>query len=570
MGEGRQSRAVRWVLLFSLLFVLLISCSQSRTYQISVASGRVVPRFGGSLTVGIVGSPGVLNPLLAQTPNAEQIDELIYQGLTCIGSHGVPYPCLASSWQVQNGGKNYIFYLRKGVKFANGELFDAQDVIDTVSILTSSSFQNVNPSLYNTWQHVTAKELNKYEVEFDLPAPSSSFLVAAAIGILPYQAFQNGVKSLFFNSHNGAKAYGTGPYRVEGFYDNGARVTLVRNPYYKPKPYISSISFESFSNIQLAAEALERGEIDMLPGIQPNMISQLEQHAGIHFASSLLFDYVDILFNQSSGVPYFHQLAVREAFALAVRRRQILNKVLKGYGVVDIGPIPPSLWAYESSIDHSEYNLAQANLLLEKSGWVYTTDALVMAKGKKFPKAVRPIRWNGKVALEPTLVVPDMYPYPQVARILAADWSKIGAKVKVKVVPSVQFVINYLESKKFDLALTAWDIGPDPNQLSIWSYQAESSPNGYNFTSMPKDVFVDHYLQVAATTTSKPDVLKAYTEFANRLNSDIPALFLYDPDYIVAFSNVLKHIQLPDGMDPSGLFSEVGRWYIYVAQVKKR
>jgi len=142
MGEGRQSRAVRWVLLFSLLFVLLISCSQSRTYQISVASGRVVPRFGGSLTVGIVGSPGVLNPLLAQTPNAEQIDELIYQGLTCIGSHGVPYPCLASSWQVQNGGKNYIFYLRKGVKFANGELFDAQDVIDTVSILTSSSDMN--------------------------------------------------------------------------------------------------------------------------------------------------------------------------------------------------------------------------------------------------------------------------------------------------------------------------------------------------------------------------------------------------------------------------------------------
>src|SRR5437588_984365 len=98
---------------------LLTSCSLSSLPN--MASTQAGPRRGGTVTEAVVGNVLTLNPLFEQNGNDQDIDSLVYQGLTTVGPDQASAPKLAKSWTVSSDGLTYTCVLQTGVKWADGQ-----------------------------------------------------------------------------------------------------------------------------------------------------------------------------------------------------------------------------------------------------------------------------------------------------------------------------------------------------------------------------------------------------------------------------------------------------------------
>ena len=118
---------------FFLFSLLLISCSQSPGYNPSTRQGK----YGGYLYLATTSDPKSFNPILAKETSTTQITSLIFEGLTRINAETLEVePNLASRWDVSSDGKVWTFYLRKDVKWNDGEEFTA----DCLNSLDGSVF----------------------------------------------------------------------------------------------------------------------------------------------------------------------------------------------------------------------------------------------------------------------------------------------------------------------------------------------------------------------------------------------------------------------------------------------
>ena len=86
------------------------------------------PKRGGTLTMAIRKDIDIMNPLVGTKSTDGRIRELMFEPLLGIDLKGKIHPNLAESWEMSQGGKVYIFKIRKGVKFHNGKEMTAEDV----------------------------------------------------------------------------------------------------------------------------------------------------------------------------------------------------------------------------------------------------------------------------------------------------------------------------------------------------------------------------------------------------------------------------------------------------------
>lgn len=95
------------------------------------ASAAETPKNGGTLRLGLGGGSTTDSIDIGSYTNSVMIDVAhgLFNGLVEWGEDGKPKPDLASSWEAKNGAKEWIFNLRKGVKFSNGQEFTADDAI---------------------------------------------------------------------------------------------------------------------------------------------------------------------------------------------------------------------------------------------------------------------------------------------------------------------------------------------------------------------------------------------------------------------------------------------------------
>src|SRR5205807_632113 len=131
-------------------------------------------------------------------------------------------------------GLSYTFNLRRGVRWADGKPFNADDVMFTFGVLQSPDYQQ---STTQYWKDITVEKLGDLQVRFTLKAPSASFPLALRQGILPKHLFGGlRVDAIPASSHSGAKALGTGPFVVGSISPDRHVVRLDRNPYARPQP----------------------------------------------------------------------------------------------------------------------------------------------------------------------------------------------------------------------------------------------------------------------------------------------------------------------------------------------
>src|SRR5206468_12263005 len=123
---------------------------------------------------------------------------------------------------------------------------------------------------------------------------------------------------------------------------------------------------------------------------------------------------------------------------------------------------------------------------------------------------VNGIRTKGTTSLSFGLTVSsDVPPYERVAEKVASQLSQVGIVAEVRPVTTASLIHDYLNPRTFDMTLTAFDNGPDPDDYTFW-HSSQAHPGGLNFAGTKKNVFIDGDLEDGRHTLDRAARAKAY------------------------------------------------------------
>ena len=508
-----------------------------------------IPAKGGTAIEALIGAAGVLNPLFAEDDSARDVDSVIYQGLTTVDSHQNVVGQLASGWTISPDLLTYTFTLRDGVKWADGQPFGLADVLFTFHVLQDPEYQQPGAEF---WRQVgVAAGAAPNQVVITLRSPSSAFPLALRIGIIAKHLFAGmAPPQMAASPFSGVRALGTGPFHVAAIDPRTSAITLDRNPYANPAPFLDHFEFRIYpaTDSSGAIQAVLQGVADLVGGIAPQDANVLRDRADVDVASQQTFTSTFIALNaDGDGRQFFANSNVRQAIGEAVDRKRIIQDVLESRADPEVGPIPPGAWAYSSPSAPAADQVAAAKAL-DNAGWQIV------------PGSQPSVRAKDNLQFKVTLVVADAYPYREVADSVASQLAGVGVIVDVKPVSPTVLVANYLAGHHYQMALAAFDVGSDPDQYALWHSGADVGT--INFSYQKGWGLIDKDLEDGRAAVSAADRMKAYADFQTLIVRAAPAIFLYSPRYDYVISKRVHGVRLDPAMEPEDRFNYVAQWYV--------
>ena len=507
------------------------------------------PRSGGTFVEGVAGQLGSLNPLFgAATAGSNDLDALLFEPLVRVLPTGNIQGRLASRWDVSPDGRTYAFTIRPNARWSDGTAVTADDVVFTVRTVQDPQFPGT--VLNQSWKDIIATAIDSNHVRFALPGHNAGFLAnLELLDILPGHLLAGKPMAELASASPNLNPVGTGPFRLVT--NLGDRIQLERNPFAWRRPWLDTMTIRSFPSQAAALDALDRGQIDGLANLTPSGAAQEQANKQVTVLGASTYQYAELLFNLKSDEPYFQDVKVRQAIARAIDRNAIIRDVLGGQAVPDDGPIPRSIsWAYDSAAQQPAYDPTAAGKLLDDAGWAL----------------VNGIRTKGTVTLSFGLTVSsDVPPYERVAAKVADQLAQVGIVAEVRPVTTASLIHDYLNPRTFDLTLTAFDNGPDPDVYTFW-HSSQSHAGGFNFSGMKKNVFIDSDLEAGRNTLDLTARSKAYVTFQEDFAKEIPAVFLYSPRYVVAISRRFHGVRIDSAVEPEERYAYISDWYYEVGR----
>ena len=550
--------------------LLVLVAAVSAIMLASRASGLFmteIPANGGELREGELGLPRTINPVIAVSDADRDISSLVYAGLVKY-DNGDIVPDMARSWTVSSDGLTYDFTLKPNVRFQDGAALSADDIIFTIEKIQDPALKSPRQA---DRANVTVKEVSPTEIQFVLKQAYSGFLSNAAIGIIPKHIWNNVGDDQFIFSQYNIDPIGAGPYKTDSIArDKGGIPTSYSlvpwNGYEGVAPHIGKITFHFFQNESDALSALNVGNIDSLPSIDPEEAAKLASNSAESYAvlNAPLPQIFGVFFNQSQA-PVLADPNVRKALNMATDRAAIVKTVLYGYGTQAYGPLPANL-AAEMGINDApdSTGIAGAQTLLEKNGWkknsagIYEKKVTMPGSGQtKAKTASTTLSFNIYTADSPDLVA--------TANMLKAQWGALGAQVGVQVFKQTDLYQNVIRTRKYDALLFGEQIGKDRDLYAFWHSSQRNAP-GLN-VALYANSKVNAVLTDIRSAASSTAVSADFGQLDRLIRADVPAVFLYSPDFIYAVPKALRGIGLQSVVVPSDRWSSINEWYLETEKV---
>jgi peptide/nickel transport system substrate-binding protein len=477
------------------------------------------PRRGGTLVVGTSADPGSLNPGLTTASGTHVVTGNIFSGLLQFDDKLEPQPNLAERWDVAPDGKRYTFYLRKGVKWHDGQPLTSADVKYTFEEVLLKFHSRTKAGLEKTLDGIDTPDESTVVFRFKEPyAPLLRRLDVVEAPIMPKHLYQG--TDVQKNPAND-KPVGTGPFKLAE-YVKGDRVKLVRNPdYFKPGlPYADELVFRVIPNEATALLALENGEVDYVQGVPGADIARLQRSEKVRLVRAPAgpggsFCIDQVFFNLSK--PPLDKLEVRQAFYHAVDRQQILDQVRFGQGRIATGPIASTMaWAYNPNVTKYERSSAKAKELLQKAGVDKLQVTFVHAPG-----------------------------FQRIAEVVRQNMAEVGVEVQLATLEVNAANERMFIKKDFDLGIGSYCGGPDPEVGVTRAYVSSNiGPVPFSNGAGYKNARVDELFQRAATTVDQAQRAKHYQEIQDQLVKDLPYMWLTETELFRAHRAEVQELRV--------------------------
>jgi peptide/nickel transport system substrate-binding protein len=472
------------------------SCSGAASTSSSSASG-VIPL----LKAGTTQSYATLDPYKTTGCNALYC-ALMEEHLLHFDNNGKLQPELATSWE-QTGPVTYVYHLRHGVRFWDGNQMTSADVVNALNYDRSPG-SNVQFA-FGTVQSIDATD--PYTVTVTLTKPDAGFKYSVSYeGPIFEKSFQDAHKDSMGNP--GVLIQATGPWKPDSF-DPNTSIEMSANPHWwGGKVPVQHVSYKFYADEKSEALAFRAGEVDVA-----------FPQDGRTFAATSGAKVISYPFNNEGYFGMNVKLApwsdvhVRRAVAYALNRTDIIAAtggpqaaspiyaVIPTFDLNSIGS-PSQVKALLDSLPQYHFDVTKAKQEMAQSAYP-----------------------NGFTA---RLDVDNYGAFPNIAQVMAAELQKIGITLTVNVMPNTQWQAEIAGPKTYGpMFSTLYAVPPDPSLHAGYLFASDNgAPVPYNFANdiSPQ---LDQLLDAGLATSDAAKRLDIYSQILKMAATEVPYVPLY-------------------------------------------
>ena len=517
-------------------------------------SGAEVGRSGGQLVVIQRAEPRTLNPVIAiDSPSRDVVWRTMADLIHVNRETQQTEPALARSWAVSPDGRRFTLSLRRGVRFSDGDPFDADDVLFSFQVYMDEKVASPQRDLLIVGgQPIAVRKLDQETVQVDLAEPyAAAERLFDSIAMLPRhlleKPYTEGRLAETWGLRAPAEAFaGLGPFRFKEHLP-GERIVLDRNPFYwkadragNQLPYLDRIVFMFVPSEDAQAVRFQSGEADITTRLSAANFAVLLRDQGnrnyelIDRGPGL--DYTFLFFNQSNLVEkaapaiarkltWFRQLPFRQAVSLAIDREGIVRLAYRGRATPLWGHVPPGnkLWV-NRSLPRPGRSVEHARQLLQKAGFSWQADgALVDTEGQ-------PVEFTVVTNAGNTERI-------QIATIIQDDLKQLGMRVSVVTLELRALLDRLLTTHEYEACVLGLGGGDgDPNsEMNVWLSSGNThlwNP-GQSQPATPWEAEIDALMRRQLTTRDVQLRKRLYDRVQELVAQNLPLISLVSPSVLV-------------------------------------
>ena len=463
----------------------------------------------GELTVSQKADVETFDTAMTISTTTYNVNVNIFDTLIRLSDDGKDFtPELAESWKILNP-TTWQFKLRKGVKFHNGEDFNAEAVKFTIDAVLDP---NRKTALRPTFSFVKEVRVDDpYTVTIETTRPYATFLTEMQLLMIAPPRYVKQVGWEEFGRH----PVGTGAFKFKEW-DKDVRVVLEANDqYWKGKPQIRRLIFKPIPEDAARIAALQRGETDLIDGVPYDRVKEITAQRGLKITQRQ-GEQVYIGLDTLRFDP-FKKVEVRQALNYAVDAEGIIKNLLLGYAVRLNGPFFPVTAGYDSRIKPYPYDPERAKRMLAEAGYPNGFD-VEFAISSNFQGLAK-----GQ----------------EVAEAIVDQLRKVGVRAKLNMLEAAALSEAYA-GKKLQMYMFSWKSNPESGR-HLWTL-FQSKTRGYYYQSTEADRLLDAYFSALE--------LKERTRVGLQLHKflfeDAPWIFLYQQQDVYALRQAVAWEAKPD------------------------
>ncbi|MBD5653894.1 MAG: peptide ABC transporter substrate-binding protein [Candidatus Eremiobacteraeota bacterium] len=476
-----------------------------------------------------------LNPVLNTQGPVNRIGQLAMAWLFRYDRENRPEPELATVVPTEkNGGisadgKTITYYIRKNVRWSDGQPFDADDVVFSFGVMNNPAN---NVSSREGFELITKiDEPNKTTVIVHLKKPFSPFIptfFATGGGnpcLLPKHIL--GALANINEAPYNSLPVGVGPFRFTAWKRSDA-VELEANPYYwRGLPKLKKIVYKIIPDRNTSLSQLQTGELDYWYPIPGAYLARAQTIRTIDLLRQPGYLYNHLDFNLTK--PALQEKVVRQALRLAIDRKVLRDKVAHGVGFLQESVVPEP-YPGVKKLASVPFDIAKANALLDAAGWKRAADGVRAKNGVRL--SLEFASSSGSPDVDTQL------------EIIRGEWQQIGVEMTVKRYPSSMLFApeqsgGIVYGGKFDVISIAWGVGALDDLYDGFACAA-APPNGQNdmhYCNKELDsILVDFQTRYDAARQAS-DLDKAAATIAE----DVPTIVTSSREDIFGFNKDLKN-----------------------------
>ena len=463
----------------------------------------------GEVKIGLAAEPNTFDPHLTVGRNTQIFVVNVYDGLTARDAQGHLVPALAESWKRLNP-TTWQFTLRRGVKFHNGDDFNAESVKFTLDRAINPETKATIGSELST---IASTEIvDPYTVNVITKSPV--YLLPVRLGELFGLMLSPKHTNAVGKEAIAIKPNGTGPFKLVAWTKNEQLVLEANEQYWRGAPKVKRIVVRPILEDAARIAALQTGEVDLIAPVPHARIAELQRNNRLVIktipAPRIFHVTIDV------RKPPFDNVKVRQALNHAVDVNAIVKSLYFGHAtrlatVVDRGAL-----GYDASIPPYPYDPARAKALLAEAG---------------FPNGFETEfdSFTGSIA-----------DHSKPAEAIAGYLRKIGVNAKQNVFEFSAFGPRRVQNKTAPLFI--YSIGNaylEPSWVIRWLTQGGL---GMHY----KNAKLDEMLTRIEATDDPKKRAPLYGDVQKLIKDEAPFIFLFQADAVFGMSTRIDYTPRPD------------------------
>ena len=463
----------------------------------------------GEVKIALAAEPNTFDPHLTVGRNTQIFIVNVYDGLTARDAQGNLVPALAESWKRVNP-TTWQFALRKGVKFHNGDDFNAESVKFTLDRAINPETKATIGSELST---IARTEIvDPFTVNVITKSPD--FLLPVRLGELFGLMLSPKHTNAMGKEVIATKPNGTGPFKLISWAKNERLMLEANENYWRGAPKVKTIVVRPILEDAARIAALQAGEVDLIAPIPHVRIEELKRNTKLVIktipAPRIFHVTIDV-----RKAP-FDNVKVRQALNHAVDVNAILRSLYFGHGTRLATVVDKNALGYDPSVQPYAFDPARAKALLAEAG---------------FPNGFETEfdSFTGSIA-----------DHSKPAEAIVGYLQKIGVKAKQNVFEFSAFGPRRVQNQTAPLFI--YSIGNsylEPSWVIRWMTQGGL---GMHY----KNARLDEMLTRIEATDDRTKRAQQYSDVQKLLKDEAPFIFLFQADGVFGMSTRIDYTPRPD------------------------